>query len=86
MKLQRCFLRYTDMKNIEWDILQVRKAVCRKIARALMARGLSQKQFAVLWDRPESQVSKMLNAQMDLRLSTMTEIEQLLGIEIIKKN
>ena len=74
-----------SMKNIEWEVMQARKAVCRRIAKAIADKGMSQQEFADLWNRPQSQVSKVLNAQMDLRLSTMTEIEQILGIEIIKK-
>lgn len=73
------------MKNIEWEILQARKAVGRRIAKAMADKCMSQKELSALWNRPESQVSKLLNAETDLRLSTLVEIENILGIELIKK-
>jgi ribosome-binding protein aMBF1 (putative translation factor) len=67
------------------EILQDRKALCRRIASAIHDKGWSQKQFAMKWGRPESQVSHLLSGKVDMHLSTITEIEKILGIQLINR-
>ncbi len=73
------------MKDQE-EGLKHRKELCLKIAAAIHEKGWSQKQFAAKWGRPESQVSNLLNGKVDIHLSTIVEIEQVLGIELIKRD
>ena len=74
------------MTKSESAIHNTRKAVCRRINKALNGRGWTQKELAKQWDRSESQVSKLLNGKVDMQLSTISEIEEVLGINIIVKD
>jgi len=66
-------------------VLEDRKTICNLISSAIRSKGWSQKQFALKWGRPESQVSNLLNGKVDMHLSTITEIEKLLEIQLIKR-
>jgi ribosome-binding protein aMBF1 (putative translation factor) len=68
------------------EIIKLRKEVCARISRALMLQGMSQRELANIWQRPESQVSSILNGKVDMQLSTLLEIEKLLNIELIRKD
>ena len=58
--------------------------IASNIADALTAKGLAKKQFAQKVGRKPSEVTKWLSGTHNFTLDTLTDIEQVLNIKLIK--
>lgn len=59
--------------------------VATKISRSLREKGLTQKDFARQLGKSTSEVSDILSGDRNLTIETMTDIERVLGVELINK-
>lgn len=59
--------------------------VATKISRSLREKGMTQKDFARLMGKSTSEVSDILSGDRNLTIETMTDIERVLGVELINK-
>lgn len=57
--------------------------IARNLKAAREAKGLSQRALAKLVDLPQSHISKIENAAVDLRLSSLVELARALDLEVI---
>jgi transcriptional regulator with XRE-family HTH domain len=57
--------------------------ISNQISEILDRKGLSQKDFAKLLDKHESEISKILSGLHNLTLKTITKMEAVLGEDII---
>lgn len=73
------------MTEKEQKAIEIRKAICRKILTAIKEKGWTQKEFAKQWGKPEPWVSNILNAKVDLSLSSIVEIQDVLDIVLLNK-
>lgn len=60
-----------------------RMMVAAKIAEAMQARHLNQKQFAKLMGRTESEISDWLSGDRNFTIDTLFEIGQALGVSFL---
>ncbi len=60
-----------------------RMMVAAKIAEAMKARHLNQKQFAKLMGRTESEISDWLSGDRNFTIDTLFEIGQALGVSFL---
>ena len=60
-----------------------RMMVAAKIAEAMEARHLNQKQFAKLMGRTESEISDWLSGDRNFTIDTLFEIGQALGVSFL---
>jgi len=63
--------------------VQKNMAISQQIADLLEAKGWSQKRFAEVLDKRESEVSKWLSGTHNLTLNSLAKMEAVLGSEII---
>jgi transcriptional regulator with XRE-family HTH domain len=56
--------------------------ISRTLKAARKAKGLSQRALAKMAGMPQSHISKIENAGVDLRISSLTEIARALGLEL----
>lgn len=66
-------------KQVDWSM-----SVSDAIARTLSERGMSQKDFARLMGKTETEVSRWLGGTHNFTLSTLAKISVCLGIDLIK--
>ena len=74
------------MNNIDEDKLRRtrdRMLVANKIADALKTKGISQKRFAKMTDRSESEVSEWLSGDRNFTIDTLSDIKKYLGIDLL---
>ena len=74
------------MNNIDEDKLRRtrdRMLVANKIADALKTKGISQKRFAKMTDRSESEVSEWLSGDRNFTIDTLSDIQKYLGIDLL---
>ena len=60
-----------------------RMLVAVAIADALKAKGISQKQFAAMTGRSESEISEWLSGDRNFTIDTLSDINKYLGIELL---
>ena len=60
-----------------------RMLVANKIADALNAKGISQKKFAEMTGRSESEVSEWLSGDRNFTMDTLSDIQKYLGIDLL---
>ena len=60
-----------------------RMMVAAKIADAMRASGMNQKQFAQKMGKTESEVSEWLSGERNFTLDTLTEIEHTLNVSLV---
>lgn len=60
-----------------------RMLVANKIADALNAKGISQKKFAEMTGRSESEVSEWLSGDRNFTIDTLSDIQKYLGIDLL---
>lgn len=60
-----------------------RMLVANKIADALKAKGISQKKFAEMTGRSESEVSEWLSGDRNFTIDTLSDIQKYLGIDLL---
>ena len=70
--------------NREW--LKRSATIAIKVLDALKAQGLTQKDFAERMGVSPQQINKITSGQENLTLETITNLELLLGIQIINAN
>lgn len=74
------------MNNIDEDKLRRtrdRMLVANKIADALKAKGISQKRFAKMTGKSESEVSEWLSGDRNFTIDTLSDIQKYLGIDLL---
>lgn len=74
------------MNNIDEDKLRRtrdRMLVANKIADALKTKGISQKRFAKMTGRSESEVSEWLSGDRNFTIDTLSDIQKYLGIDLL---
>lgn len=74
------------MNSIDEDRLRRtrdRILVATRIADALKAKGISQKRFAEIIGRSESEISEWLSGDRNFTLDTLSDIKKYLGIELL---
>ena len=74
-------LETLDKKQLEKT--SNRMLVAAKIGNALHMKGLSQKEFAFMMGRTESEISEWLSGDRNFTIDTLTEISLALGISLI---
>lgn len=62
---------------------QNRMLIAAKIDMALKRKGLSQKRFAAIMDRTESEISDWLSGDRNFTIDTLTDISEELNVEIL---
>ncbi len=62
-----------------------RMQVAASIADRLEARGMTQKEFAQKMGRPTSEISEWLSGTRNFTINTLSEIECVLGMRLIKR-
>jgi len=70
--------------NRQW--LKRSATIAIKVLDALKAQGLTQKDFAERMGVSPQQINKITSGQENLTLETITNLELLLGIQIINAN
>lgn len=60
-----------------------RMLLAMKIETVMREKGLSQKQFAILMGKTESEISEWLSGNRNFTVDTLTDIEQELGIKLL---
>lgn len=60
-----------------------RMLVANRIADALKAKGISQKKFAEMTGRSESEVSEWLSGDRNFTIDTLSDIQKYLGIDLL---
>lgn len=74
------------MNNIDEDKLRRtrdRMLVAVKIADTLKAKGVSQKKFAEMTGRSESEISEWLSGDRNFTIDTLSDIKKYLGIDLL---
>lgn len=74
------------INNIDEDKLRRtrdRMLVANKIADALKAKGISQKKFAEMTGRSESEISEWLSGDRNFTIDTLSDIKKYLGIDLL---
>lgn len=74
------------INNIDEDKLRRtrdRMLVANRIADALKAKGISQKKFAEMTGRSESEVSEWLSGDRNFTIDTLSDIQKYLGIDLL---
>ncbi len=62
-----------------------RLSVAASIADYIAARGMTQAEFARKMGRPTSEISEWLSGTRNFTINTLSEIEYVLGIRLLKK-
>ena len=74
------------MNNIDEDELRRtrdRMLVAIKIADTLKAKGISQKKFAEMTGRSESEISEWLSGDRNFTIDTLSDIKKYLGLDLL---
>ena len=74
------------LNNIDEDKLRRtrnRMLVANKIADALKTKNISQKKFAEITGRSESEISEWLSGNRNFTIDTLSDIKKFLGIELL---
>ncbi len=74
------------MNNIDEDELRRtrdRMLVAIKIADTLKAKGISQKKFAEMSGRSESEISEWLSGDRNFTIDTLSDIKKYLGLDLL---
>ena len=74
------------MNNIDEDKLRRtrdRMLVANKIADALKTKGISQKRFAKMTGRSESEGSEWLSGDRNFTIDTLSDIQKYLGVDLL---
>ena len=74
------------ISNIDEDKLRRtrnRMLVAIKIADALKAKGISQKKFAEMTGRSESEISEWLSGDRNFTIDTLSDIKKYLGLDLL---
>lgn len=57
--------------------------IAAKIADAIKAKGMTQKEFAIKMQKSESDISEWLSGDRNFTIDTLSEIEVALGIKLL---
>lgn len=60
-----------------------RMLIAAKISGTLHQRGVSQKQFATMMDKSESEISDWLSGDRNFTIDTLTDISRVLNIKLL---
>lgn len=74
------------MNNLDEDKLRrtrARMLVAVKIADTLKAKGISQKRFAEMTGRSESEISEWLSGNRNFTIDTLSDIKKYLGLDLL---
>ncbi len=74
------------LNNIDEDKLRRtrdRMLVAVKIADTLQAKGISQKKFAQMTGRSESEISEWLSGDRNFTIDTLSDIKKYLGLDLL---
>lgn len=74
------------MNNLDEDKLRrtrARMLVSVKIADTLKAKGISQKRFAEMTGRSESEISEWLSGDRNFTIDTLSDIKKYLGLDLL---
>lgn len=74
------------MNNLDEDKLRRtrdRMLVAVKIADTLKAKGISQKRFAEMTGRSESEISEWLSGNRNFTIDTLSDIKKYLGLDLL---
>lgn len=74
------------MNNIDEDKLRrtrARMLVAVRIADTLKAKGISQKKFAEITGRSESEISEWLSGDRNFTIDTLSDIKKYLGLDLL---
>ncbi len=74
------------INNIDEDKLRRtrdRMLVAVKIADTLKAKGISQKKFAEMTGRSESEISEWLSGDRNFTIDTLSDIKKCLGLDLL---
>lgn len=74
------------MSNIDEDKLRRtrdRMLVAVRIADTLKAKGISQKKFAEMTGRSESEISEWLSGDRNFTIDTLSDIKKYLGLDLL---
>lgn len=74
------------MNNLDEDKLRRtrdRMLVAVKIADTLKAKGISQKRFAEMTGRSESEISEWLSGDRNFTIDTLSDIKKYLGLDLL---
>lgn len=74
------------VSNIDEDKLRRirnRMLVANKIADALDVKGISQKKFAQMTGRSESEISEWLSGDRNFTIDTLSDIKKYLGVDLL---
>lgn len=74
------------MNNIDEDKLRRtrdRMLVAVKIAETLKLKGISQKKFAEMTGRSESEISEWLSGDRNFTIDTLSDIKKCLGLNLL---
>ena len=74
------------VNNIDEDKLRRirnRMLVANTIADALDAKGISQKKFAQMTGRSESEISEWLSGDRNFTIDTLSDIKKYLGVDLL---
>ncbi len=74
------------INNIDEDKLRRtrdRMLVAVKIADTLKAKGISQKKFAEMTGRSESEISEWLSGDRNFTIDTLSDIKKYLGLDLL---
>lgn len=74
------------MNNLDEDKLRrtrARMLVAVKIADTLKAKGISQKRFAEMTGRSESEISEWLSGDRNFTIDTLSDIKKYLGLDLL---
>ena len=76
----------TEVDPVKLAKTRNRMIVAAKIADAMKAKNLNQKQFAKLMGRPESEISDWLSGDRNFTIDTLFDIGQALGITFLSES
>ena len=72
-----------DKADGSYERTRNRMLIAAKIGRALRERGITQKQFAQMTGRTESEISDWLSGDRNFTIDTLTDISVKLGIQLL---
>ncbi len=69
--------------RIEQRLEKRRELIAQRLRDALKTKGLTQRQFATLAGMTVSYVNRVLQAESDLTMRTIANLEEVLGFDLI---
>jgi ribosome-binding protein aMBF1 (putative translation factor) len=78
---RQCLDSVSEERKAEFDLSF---SISERISEVLKERGLSQKDFARMMDKRESEVSKWLTGRHNFTIQTIARIEHALGMRLIQ--